>query len=169
MNVGRIYKIISDSTDKIYIGSTKKTLEERLYSHEECYQTWFNSDFKSHYCSSFEILKYGDYQIILLEEINCTGYQELLKLEGLYQINNYNSCVNIKISSKKPHIFTFVELNKYYICSCGKRIQNIYKTRRLHSKTPTHKSLLEKIHLNMVKDNKRFELIDCQSNVLLMD
>lgn len=34
MNSGRIYKIVSESTDKIYIGSTIRTLEERLESHE---------------------------------------------------------------------------------------------------------------------------------------
>ena len=68
MNSGRIYKIVSESTDKIYIGSTIRTVEERLELHEEQYETWFNTSFESGYCSSFEILKYGNYKIELLEE-----------------------------------------------------------------------------------------------------
>jgi predicted GIY-YIG superfamily endonuclease len=35
MDYGNIYKIISYSTDKIYIGSTVKKIEERLEEHEE--------------------------------------------------------------------------------------------------------------------------------------
>jgi hypothetical protein len=31
MDKGNIYKIVSDSTDKIYIGSTVKTLEKQIY------------------------------------------------------------------------------------------------------------------------------------------
>ena len=65
MESGRIYKIVSDKTDKIYIGSTVQTIEERLNIHEESYINWINSDFKTGYLSSFELLKYGDYKIIL--------------------------------------------------------------------------------------------------------
>jgi predicted GIY-YIG superfamily endonuclease len=60
MDKGNIYKIVSDSTDKIYIGSTVKTLEKRLEYHENSYEIWYHKDFRRGYCTSFEILKYGD-------------------------------------------------------------------------------------------------------------
>jgi hypothetical protein len=101
MDKGNIYKIVSDSTDKIYIGSTVKSLEERLEEHENDYELWFNKEFKSGYISSFEILKYGDYKIILIEEYPCSSYKELLKREGYYQLSSYSLCVNILIAGKK--------------------------------------------------------------------
>jgi len=42
MESGKIYKIISDSTDKIYIGSTVKTLDERLKEHEKDFLNFFS-------------------------------------------------------------------------------------------------------------------------------
>jgi hypothetical protein len=82
MDKGNIYKIVSDSTDKIYIGSTVKSLEERLEEHENDYELWFNKEFKSGYISSFEILKYEDAYIELLEEYPCENKQQLFKREG---------------------------------------------------------------------------------------
>ena len=158
MNFGKIYKIVSDSTDKIYIGSTVKTLEERLEGHEDNYECWFNSDFKSVYCTSFEILKYGNYQIVLLEEIVCSCRSELLKCEGKYQLQNYNFCVNIVIAGKKQLDFKNFNLEPIYICSCGKKIQNKYKTRRYHIKSSTHKKIIKEIHLEMIKDNPKYEV-----------
>ena len=45
MILGKIYKIVSDSTDKIYIGSTSRTLAERLELHETTYEKWVNCGF----------------------------------------------------------------------------------------------------------------------------
>jgi len=56
----RVYQIVSEKTDKIYVGSTIQSLAERLRGHK--------ADMKAGtYCSSQEILKYGDAQIVLLE------------------------------------------------------------------------------------------------------
>jgi hypothetical protein len=134
MESGKIYKIISDSTDKIYIGSTVKPLKERLEEHEECYALWVSSEFESGYCTSFEIIKYGDYKIILFEEYPCFCRSELLKKEGCYQLENYSLCVNILIAGKKQLYFKNFKLDYNYICCCGIKIRNIYKTRRYHSK-----------------------------------
>ena len=157
---GSIYKIVSDSTDKIYIGSTVKSLEERLEVHENSYESWFNRDFENGYLSSFEILKYGDYKILLIEEYPCSSNQELLKREGYYQLNSYSLCVNILIAGKKQHIFKDFKLDTNYICSCGKKIRNNYKTRRYHAKSELHKLKIRESHLEMIKTNPKFEVID---------
>ena len=68
MKLGLIYKIVSPSIDKIYVGSTVKTLEMRLDEHEKDYGCWLYRGCRSGYLTSFEILKYGDYKIELIEE-----------------------------------------------------------------------------------------------------
>jgi len=158
MEKGNIYKIVSDSTDKIYIGSTVKSLEKRLEEHENSYEIWFSRDFVSGYMSSFEILKYGDYKIILIEEYPCSSYQELLKREGYYQLISYSLCVNILIAGKKQQNFKEFNLDKNYICSCGRKIKNNYKTRRHHTKSESHKFKINESHIKMIKINPKFEV-----------
>ena len=63
---GKIYKIISDQTDLIYIGSTTQQLSKRKQRHKS------NKD-----CSSKEILQYEDARIILIEMFSCNCKEEL--------------------------------------------------------------------------------------------
>jgi hypothetical protein len=101
---GTIYRIFNDNLN--YIGSTIHTIHERLENHEISYGIWILNNFKKGYLSSFEVLKYKDYQI---EEIdNMEVYflkngkydkKELKKLEKFY-INNAN-CVNIQFNKTK--------------------------------------------------------------------
>ncbi len=155
---GKVYKIVSDSTTKIYIGSTIKTLKERLEEHENDYENWFNSEFKGYYCTSFEILKYGNFKIFLLEEGIYSCIKDLLKCEGSYQIKNYYDCVNSVVSTKRPRT-TKIDNNELYICYCGKTMQNKWKTRHHHIKSSMHKSIVKKTHLDMIKTNPRYEIL----------
>src|SRR5690606_33713537 len=88
--LGKIYKIISNSTDKIYIGSTvEKYLTTRLAGHIRDYN-------KCHFVTSFELLKYNDYQIVLIEKYPCNDKDELRAREQ-YWINNFKeNCVNCR-------------------------------------------------------------------------
>ncbi|MEX0598744.1 MAG: GIY-YIG nuclease family protein [Candidatus Paceibacterota bacterium] len=54
-----VYYIASQHTDKIYVGSTRKTLEERLSRHRRDYDRWKNNN-KCNYFSSFELFELGD-------------------------------------------------------------------------------------------------------------
>ena len=79
---GKIYTIRSFQTDKYYIGSTNhKTLSQRLSKHKSNYKDWLK-DKDSCYVTSFEILKYDDYYIELLELYPCNLKAELHKREG---------------------------------------------------------------------------------------
>lgn len=90
---GKIYKIISSNTDKIYVGSTcEKYLSKRLQKHKGKFKC------KKSYYTSFEILKLGDYQIILLESYSCNNRDELRARERYYIENN--DCVNKNIPSR---------------------------------------------------------------------
>ena len=86
----KIYKLTSSNTDKVYYGSTCSSLNQRKQTHISQYKSWLNK--KGPYVSSFEIVKYDNCEITLLENFPCNSSQELLKKEGEYIRNN--TCVN---------------------------------------------------------------------------
>ena len=66
---GKIYKLISNETDKIYYGSTiEDVLTNRLSGHRKHYKSWING--KYHYVSSFEIIKFKDAKIIFTKPVD---------------------------------------------------------------------------------------------------
>jgi hypothetical protein len=99
----KIYKIISNGTDDIYIGSTTETLSRRLAGHTRSYKTYLGG--KGNNVSSFNILKYGDAKIILIEECPCDSKEQLLAREQYYIDNT--DCVNkyraINLLTKKEY------------------------------------------------------------------
>lgn len=159
-NTGRIYEIISDSTDKIYIGSTKKTIERRLEEHEIDYKTWIDSDFKEKYCTSYEILKYGDYKIKQICEIEYNKRPELNKVEGKYQVENYIKCVNTAICVNKPKKILDNKNRERYTCYCGKEMYNKFITRYKHVKTDTHKFKVIENHKDIITGNEVDNVLD---------
>ena len=82
-----IYKIVSPNTDKIYIGSTKRTLRQRMNNHISEYN-------KKRYCTSKIILAAGNATIELIEVFNCDNRKELHQREGYYIRLYINICVN---------------------------------------------------------------------------
>ena len=81
---GKIYKIVCNKTGLIYIGSTIKTLDERLKKHEECLNSFIhtkknNPDKLKKICfyTSFFILLKKDYKIELIENYPCKSKLEL--------------------------------------------------------------------------------------------
>ena len=96
---GKIYKVWSSHTDKIYIGSTtKEYLSQRLSNHKNMYVQWVKSEYK--YITSFEIMKYDDYAIELIENYPCKSKDELLAREGFYIRLNKDICVNKMIPKR---------------------------------------------------------------------
>jgi len=90
---GKIYKIWSPSQDLQYIGSTAQELSQRLGGHKKNFKLFNNPEHKyNQYCTSYEVLKYEDYRIDLLENYSCNSKSELNKKEGEYIRNNV--CVN---------------------------------------------------------------------------
>ena len=89
---GKIYTIRSHQCDKYYIGSSCLPLHKRLYYHKQHYNKWLDN--KHNYITSYEILKYDDVYIELLEEFKCNNKMELLKREGELIRLNYNNIVN---------------------------------------------------------------------------
>ena len=86
---GKIYKIVSGQTDKIYIGSTNESLKRRLQCHKSRYKT------NNGACSVNEILKYDDVIILLIESYPCNTRRELEEREGFWI--GTQRCVNCQL------------------------------------------------------------------------
>ena len=77
---GKIYSIRSYQTDKIYIGFTTQPLHKRLFKHRNGYKNYKIHSKK--YTSSFEIIKFDDNYIELIEEYPCVNKNLLHRREG---------------------------------------------------------------------------------------
>lgn len=90
---GKVYKLISEQSDKVYVGSTcEPTLARRLATHRADYKYWLNGSRKG-YVSSFEILQYDDCKIILIEDYPCENKDNLRSREQ-YWIEQTPNCCN---------------------------------------------------------------------------
>ena len=136
---GKIYAIRSYQTDKIYIGSTCDTLSRRLSGHRMQFKNFKNG--KSRFVTSFELLKYADYYIELLELYPCDSKIELHKREG--ELIRSNECVNKVIPGRTKK--EYYNNNKDKIskhkstkikCCCGSEITRRHLAR--HQKTEKH-------------------------------
>ena len=75
---GKIYKIVSNVSDKVYYGSTcEKQLSRRLAGHRSDYKKYLSNDEKYHFLTSFKILEEDNYDIVLVEEVNCNSKEQL--------------------------------------------------------------------------------------------
>lgn len=90
---GRIYKIVSDCTDKVYVGSTVVSLSKRFSSHNAATERGYNK------CLSKDVISSGNATIVLIEHYPCKSKEELhsreyyhikkLKDEGANVINKF--------------------------------------------------------------------------------
>ena len=83
---GKIYKLVSSQTDKIYIGSTIQSLGKRKGQHK--------CDPK---CKSRELICYEDCEIVLIKKFPCNCKKELEREEGNIIKQNLDKCVNTYI------------------------------------------------------------------------
>jgi hypothetical protein len=163
----RIYKLTSQQTPKIYIGSTKLSLNTRFILHK----TKFKNQVK--YITANELLQYQDCKIELIEECDLNT-EELKKKEGNYI--KENDCVNKNIAGRNlkdyylDHIEKYKETNKrfrtenpeyynaYYhhnkdrynikiVCNCGGKYCTFTKSN--HFKTNKHNKYLASLTGNV--------------------
>jgi hypothetical protein len=90
--LGKIYKIIDNTNGNIYIGSTcSLRLAQRLVEHRSKYKAYVETSVGFN-LASFDIIKNGDYKIILIEDFPCENKDQLRAREQ-YWIEN-TECVN---------------------------------------------------------------------------
>ncbi len=77
-NNSKIYKIVCNNTGLVYYGSTtQKYLTARLEQHRK-YKKIYN-------CSSKKIIDGGNYDILLVENVDCNNKDELRSRERFYK------------------------------------------------------------------------------------
>jgi hypothetical protein len=129
-----VYKIWTPSSNFVYIGQTVKPLNVRLSEHEIHYGGWLTRGCRKYYITSFEILKYGDYRMELLETVDDPS---ILNSREIFHINNSLS-VNI-IHNKNVSLSTF-------LCPCGKTVDS--SNRYGHSRSTIHRRDIRELHFN---------------------
>lgn len=97
---GLVYVLQSHQTEEKYYGSTtQRLLCQRLAGHKNDYRRMLSNKCKRN-SSSFNIVKYDDVYIELVEEVEYNNIHELRAREQYYIKNNI--CVNKKIPNRSP-------------------------------------------------------------------
>jgi hypothetical protein len=148
---GKIYAIRSKLTDKVYIGSTCQTIEQRFNDHKSKFARYKVGNTNM---TSFIIIAYVDAYIELIEDFPCSSKKELERREGEF-IKKYNSLVVNKMVAGRTRKESYTE---YYIknkakisanksvhctCECGGNFSNSVKAR--HMKSKMHQKYIESI------------------------
>ena len=165
---GRIYKISSPQIDKIYIGSTTKALSVRFIEHRSAFKR-YQRHRKGNNISSFEILKYKDAIIELLEENEFEDKNKMHIKERFY-IESAKNTVNINrplitkeewkeqnISNGKLYRIKNKEkinerANEKFNCDCGGKYCRSF--RASHNKSKRHINYITIQNTINIKDSE---------------
>ena len=95
----KVYKLVCNITGLVYIGhTTEHYLSQRLNWHRTHYRIWLKNNKSTSCCSSFDILKNNNYNIILIENYPCKTIEEIQARERFYIESN--KCVNKNIPTR---------------------------------------------------------------------
>ena len=162
---GRIYKIYSNEYDKIYIGSTRKKLNERLTQHKSQYKQFLKNK-HNNYVSSFEILNKGG-KIGLIIEFDDINNDTLKKWERFYIEQNKNICINKNMpittdeeqkAQKKEYKEANKERHKQYMKEYNEANKGKYKEYNEANKERHKHYMKEYYEANKEKKKEYYEL-----------
>jgi len=108
---GKIYQVVCNITGETYVGSTVRSLEDRLMEHEK----------PTNPCCSKQIIERSDYYIELLETYPCESKCQLDRKEGEYQLST-TKCINKVIAGRTEAEWgkEYRKNNKEYLVNKGK-------------------------------------------------
>ena len=90
----KIYKIVSPTSNRIYIGSTARPLHIRFMQHKYAYEKW-KKDPSGKFCSSKYVFETSDECYIeIIEELNCENRWKLYQREAEIVVMNLEHVVN---------------------------------------------------------------------------
>jgi hypothetical protein len=115
---GKIYSLRSHQTDDIYIGSTTLSLSLRKAGHRNHYKRHLDGEY--HFVTSFNITKFDDCYIELIENYPCNSRNELEKREG--ELIREMDCINKYIAGRT--IKEYREANKEAIAEYQKKYRD---------------------------------------------
>ena len=101
---GKIYKLYRPGIENVYIGSSFISLNQEMKKHYNDYKLYTYG--KRCYRSSYDLVKYDDCKIILLEECYCNNREELKNREEVYKNKYGKNCINL---------YYYYHLDNYYV------------------------------------------------------
>lgn len=107
---GKIYKVIDNTNNNVYIGSTIHPLGIRLSKHRTDWKLY--NEGKRAYRKVYEIIKNNDYRIELIKEYPCETKKELCWEEGFIQLTT--PCINENIAGYKRRQLKRLKLMNFY-------------------------------------------------------
>ena len=116
--IGRVYKLSSDTSDQVYIGSThSKYISVRLAHHRQNHRRGWR-DYRG-------LFENGDPKLEILEEIQLDSHDEIYKLRKLERewAEKYDNCMNLRISYLSPEEKKEMRdksINRYHKSPLGK-------------------------------------------------
>lgn len=138
-NLGKIYRIFSG--DMEYIGSTCKTLSQRLAKHKSHYKDYVEKGAGTN-IASFELLSTGSFEIELLENFPCDSKNELERRERetILQRRETHTVVNkiLPAQTKEElaeHLKGYAEAHKEEIAKYKKEWAEAHKEEIVKQKT----------------------------------
>ena len=151
--LAKIYKIISNCCDDIYIGaSCEPTLAKRLANHRGNFKNYKKGI--GHYISSYKLLSQSHYEIILIEIFPCNSKDELNKRER-FHIENTDNCVNMNIPSRKNK--EYYKDNKSTILQQKKQYYKLNKEKIINNTKEYYKT-----NADYIKNNKKINKYICE-------
>ncbi len=116
---GKLYRIVSPNHDKMYIGSTVKTLEQRFSEHKS-----------ERDCMSREIIDAGDARIEEIEAFPCLDKYQLEDREAELQLADWGGCVNKMVAGAMRRAGGEQAYNKAYYTAHADEIKAYQKVYR---------------------------------------
>ncbi len=144
---GKIYKITSEKTDQVYVGSTVKPITTR-YNQHKCLYNAYKKDGGRVQLSSFLILQHGDAKVELVEDFPCATQEELFArerywMDNLLSVNKIRSVITKEELKEYRHDYysankeKAMEYNARIVtCECG--VTSTYRHLAKHRRTNRH-------------------------------
>ena len=157
-NESKIYKIVDNTNGNIYVGSTTQTyLCQRLQGHVKNYKQYLKGA-KNKYMTSFIILENRNYDILLLENVECNTKDEL-KVRERHYIETLK-CVNKNIPGRS--FKEYYDANPEYNKQRNKKYDEENKEKRQQYRMDNKDKILERKQRTFVCECGA--MIQCYSN-----
>lgn len=125
-----IYKLVSSMTNNVYIGFTRDSLAKTLNGHKYAMRKHARGHFR--YCSSFELVRHLDCQIILIENYCKEDIRERRRY-WRNQLQSYS-----QMPEKTFQKLSKKERKQKQVCECGALYFTCRKTE--HELCPQHQA-----------------------------
>tara|TARA_S200002703_G_scaffold158637_1_gene169551 strand:+ start:1490 stop:2062 length:573 start_codon:yes stop_codon:yes gene_type:complete len=157
---GLIYKIVDNTNNNTYYGSTIQKINHRMNDHRECLRKYKSGKKTTGLTEAVKIMINEDYYHEIVEEIDYNEKVELLKRERWWIENN--ECINKVIPTRTNKEFQhyYYEKNKERISEQGKKNYQKNKDKKKQNSKEYYEKNKDEIH------KKRNVKVKCECGVL---